>query len=120
MIQYIGGFYEHTLLIVGLFGMLSKSQAIEIYRMKISYLNHLVAANLQSIRNLNVRYLKLGCSKLVPELAEKYAVNPRTIRDIWNRKTWAFATNSIWLEEQHLRLEGGKKQVAKALHPFSY
>ena len=25
-------------------------------------------------------------------LAEKYGVSPKTVRDIWNKKTWCFAT----------------------------
>ena len=31
-----------------------------------------------------------------------YGVSPRTIRDIWNRKSWAYATNLIWQEEASL------------------
>ena len=29
-------------------------------------------------------------------VALRYGVAPRTIRDIWNRKTWAYATQWLW------------------------
>jgi hypothetical protein len=32
-------------------------------------------------------------------LAHEYNVSAKTIRDIWNRKTWMFATRDLWCEE---------------------
>jgi hypothetical protein len=31
--------------------------------------------------------------------AKKYNVSAKTIRDIWNRRTWTFATCSLWRGE---------------------
>jgi hypothetical protein len=33
------------------------------------------------------------------QTAEKYNVNAKTIRDIWNRITWIKATRSLWTDE---------------------
>jgi hypothetical protein len=32
-------------------------------------------------------------------IAKKYNVSAKTIRDIWNRRTWTFATCSLWRGE---------------------
>lgn len=32
-------------------------------------------------------------------LAFQYSVSSRTIRDVWNRKTWVSATYTLWCEE---------------------
>ncbi len=32
-------------------------------------------------------------------IAKKYRVSAKTIRDIWNRRTWTFATSSLWRGE---------------------
>jgi hypothetical protein len=32
-------------------------------------------------------------------IAKKYQVSAKTIRDIWNRRTWTFATCSLWRGE---------------------
>ena len=33
-------------------------------------------------------------------IAEKYGVSPKTIRDIWNRRTWVFATKHLYTETE--------------------
>ncbi len=33
------------------------------------------------------------------QIAKKYNVSAKTIRDIWNRRTWTFATCSLWRGE---------------------
>uniref|UniRef100_A0A7S0M491 Uncharacterized protein n=1 Tax=Cryptomonas curvata TaxID=233186 RepID=A0A7S0M491_9CRYP len=33
-------------------------------------------------------------------LAKRYGVSPKTIRDIWNRRTWAYVTIQLWCLEQ--------------------
>ena len=57
--------------------VLSKIQACEIYKWKHSL--QLKSANCKSIL-----------------LASRYNVSPKTIRDIWNRRTWVVATRSLW------------------------
>lgn len=34
------------------------------------------------------------------EIARKYGVTAKTIRDIWNRSTWSKATRKLWTEEE--------------------
>ena len=58
---------------------LTESQAVEIYMLKMS-----IAVDSQRLR---------GAS---PPIAVRFGVSSRTIRDIWNRKTWAFATKHLW------------------------
>eukprot|EP00961_Rhodomonas_salina_P150808 2031049-Rhodomonas_salina.1 len=36
------------------------------------------------------------CAKLCRELSKKYNVQARTIRDIWNRRSWGFVTRPLW------------------------
>ena len=36
------------------------------------------------------------CRGMTVPLAKKYAVPTKTIRDIWNRKTWANVTQKLW------------------------
>ena len=33
------------------------------------------------------------------EIAKLYNVSPKTVRDIWNRKTWTFATCDLWKKD---------------------
>jgi hypothetical protein len=65
--------------------VLNAGQVREIYR-----LNYL-ASNTASTPNL----LGLEVSNSVL-LAAQYGVSPKTIRDIWNRKTWAHTTADIF------------------------
>eukprot|EP00960_Hanusia_phi_P031530 749343-Hanusia_phi.AAC.3 len=34
------------------------------------------------------------------QLGEKYGVTAKAIRDIWNKRTWAHATESMWSDEE--------------------
>ncbi len=40
-------------------------------------------------------------------LAIKYTVTSRTIRDIWARRSWAYATRHLW----QLESEGGESMI---------
>ena len=35
-------------------------------------------------------------------LGAKYGVSPKTIRDIWNKRTWVHATVSFWTKEEQM------------------
>ena len=59
--------------------ILTEKQAVQIYSLKFSAANN------------NGR--KQNQSSIV---AEKYGVSPKTIRDIWNRKTWTLATHQLF------------------------
>eukprot|EP00802_Teleaulax_amphioxeia_P010773 Tamp_10803.p1 GENE.Tamp_10803~~Tamp_10803.p1 ORF type:complete len:559 (+),score=61.57 Tamp_10803:142-1818(+) len=66
-------------------------------------------------------------------LAEQYNVNPKTIRDIWNRTTWVKATQAAWtrtefiewkkMQQEIARVKGGRSRkdisTATAGHPDS-
>ena len=71
--------------------MLTEQQVIEIYSHKIYLLSQLGSnskSKIQSIRG------KSG------PLSRLFGVSSRTIRDIWNRHTWQYATHSLWCEEE--------------------
>ena len=33
-------------------------------------------------------------------VAQRFGVSPKTVRDIWNRRTWAHTTVHLWQEEE--------------------
>ena len=72
--------------------MLTRDQAIEIYRRK--------PCNGFSDGKIAARQLGDSRSSSVP-LAVMYGVSPKAIRDIWNRRTWGFATFLLWSVEEH-------------------
>ena len=75
--------------------MLSKLDAEDIYKTKIS----IMATMVGKVVPTNIRGLIRG--KCNP-VAAKYGVSSRTIRDIWNRKTWQYATQPLWQEEKNI------------------
>jgi hypothetical protein len=73
--------------------ILTPKLAMEIYKVKLELLN---PKDFYSCFHPSTRLLK-GHS--VP-VARKYNVSAKTIRDIWNRKTWTFATSFLWSQER--------------------
>ena len=69
--------------------ILTAEQAIEIYGLKPVPRTDLL--KLPRMRGLSL------------PIAKKYGVSPKTIRDIWNRRTWAFATVSLLPSEHDVR-----------------
>ena len=59
--------------------MLTEQQAIDIYHIKL--------------RHLEDQKCKLSIRGMSGPVSKIYGVSARTIRDIWNRKTWAFTTD---------------------------
>ena len=72
--------------------MLTDEQVMKIYMLKISMLNELLTVS----RAANLVKRMRGRSHLV---GLQYGVSARTIRDIWNRKTWAYASQRLWTLE---------------------
>ena len=72
--------------------MLTGQQAIEIYKFKVDLLaqskkiseTRLYASPSLKIRGASLRYAKV------------YGVSSRCIRDIWNRRSWGYATSGLW------------------------
>ena len=73
--------------------ILTPKLAMEIYKVKLELLN---PKDFHSWFHPSTRLLK-GHS--VP-VARRYNVSAKTIRDIWNRKTWTFATSALWCQEK--------------------
>ena len=77
--------------------VLTKEHALEIYKLKMS-----------ETLSTNAHKPSQSPSRLV---AKSYGVSPKTIRDIWNRKTWASVT-------QHLS-HGALDENAGSLPPLT-
>jgi hypothetical protein len=77
--------------------VLTEAQAIEIY------------AHGQTMKKYGVDPLKHGQSVA---LAKQYNVSPKTIRDIWNRRTWTQETRHLWGETEAPMIR--RKSVSKA------
>ena len=65
---------------------LTELQAVEIFRIKQ-----------RNIENEKGTLSTRGLSKLVSKV---YGVSARTIRDIWNQKTWAYATSGETIDRR--------------------
>jgi hypothetical protein len=75
--------------------VLSDSQAIEIYKCKLQLLR---PSSFESCMQSAESRIK---GQSVP-VAARFGVSPKTVRDIWNRRTWAFTTEKLWDEEDGL------------------
>ena len=73
--------------------VLSATQAIEIYKCKLSYRH---PNSFESCLRTTEARIK---GQSVP-VAERFGVSPKTVRDIWNRRTWAYTTSHLWHEEE--------------------
>ena len=62
--------------------VLNEAQAIEIYQHRRTKSN------------------SLGLEGSTAFLAKKYSVSPKTIRDIWNRRTWIEQTRHLWTDDE--------------------
>ena len=68
--------------------MLTELDAIKIYEFKLSWmLNPSSPTPMRSLRGQSGPVAKL------------FGVSPRTVRDIWNRNTWSFASKGLWSRE---------------------
>ena len=72
--------------------LLNKTLAIEIYQTKLT-----LAAPTSFESCLKDSRIKMRGKSA--KLSKIYGVSAKTIRDIWNRKTWANATNHLWDQE---------------------
>jgi hypothetical protein len=81
--------------------MLTEQQAIEIYQHKLIFLTKPEYSSASSHScSLSLRGKSSPLSKF-------YGVSPRTIRDIWNRQTWGYATNHLWQNDQKIMSTDG-------------
>ena len=87
--------------------ILSEEQAVEIYKEKLAFLRKPAGTRCktESLR---------GKSTVT---SSKFYVSPKTVRDIWNRRTWQHATSFLWSYEEsddfciETRVHYGKNKV---------
>ncbi len=70
---------------------LTQGQALEIYARKLS----LMKANSEDMPRTNAAQMRKECIFL----AKRYRVSPKSIREVWNRRTWVICTSTLWEEE---------------------
>jgi hypothetical protein len=91
--------------------MLSLSDAVAIYKMKIS---------LQNPKGLDSAVVDPQSlwGKTRP-VAKLFGTSLRTVKYIWNRQTWSHATMHLWPMEANFRLMGFEHKVNALLIFFS-
>ena len=72
--------------------MLTEHDAVAIYQMKIN-LQHQIGMDPASRNQLVSLWGQSG------PVSKLFGVSSRTVKYIWNRQTWAHATNHLWTEE---------------------
>lgn len=82
-------------------------QAVEIYNHKILF-QESKGSNHESIRSKGSSRRECIC------LAKRFGVTERAIKDIWNRRSWAFATSHLWAHEGELENEGINQKMTAA------
>lgn len=70
---------------------LSESEAVAIYQRKLDLMN--------TFSSEPRRLMLINLKNESVALAKAYRVSPKTITDVWNRKTWIIATSHLWEPE---------------------
>jgi hypothetical protein len=78
--------------------MLNEQQVVEIYMAKLALRAH-------SRNNAPGTNKMQGIKGQSGHVSAMYGVTSRTIRDIWNRQSWAYATRHLWNLESQLRVD---------------
>ena len=93
--------------------VLTDQLALEIYKCKLDLLTPRTFKSSLENRNSRTR----GQSPLV---GKAFGVSAKTIRDIWNRRTWATATSCLWeLERCTDPSDDWRRSANQSLHPSS-
>jgi hypothetical protein len=80
--------------------VLNQHQAVEVYRIRKSK-------------------TELGVWPRATAVSKLYGVSPKTIRDIWNRRTWIEQTKYMWADNEHRHLVISKSSSPKIVQPSS-
>ena len=72
---------------------LTEETAVEIYRCKIKCLG-----SPSSFKSL-LEPIKSRLKGQSTPVAGQFGVSPKTIRDIWNHRTWVHATEALWIRD---------------------
>ena len=75
--------------------MLTEENVLEIYRAKIALQSQLLETHHTEGSSVMKNLLRGKSS----QFSGRYGVSARTIRDIWNRRTWSYATKILWRED---------------------
>ena len=75
--------------------MLTEENVLEIYRAKIALQSQLLEIHHTEGSSVMKNLLRGKSS----QFSGRYGVSARTIRDIWNCRTWSYATKILWREE---------------------
>ena len=84
--------------------LLTELQAIEIYKLR-------KAKQKCVVRTVDNARITVSAA----DLAKKFNVSPKTIRDIWNRRTWTQETRHLWTEDERplVRFKCPKQQKCR-------
>ena len=93
--------------------MLNEQQVVQIYMAKLA----MQAQNRDHIPITNRMQAIKGQSVSVSVL---YGVTSRTIRDIWNRRSWAYATRHLWHLEPQPGAADESSMPAEKVPPFLF
>lgn len=74
--------------------MLTEQNAVDIYKFKLDLL-----AKISKYSGASLFHALRGQSL---QLAKAYGMSSRSIRDIWNRRSWGYATHNLWNEESEI------------------
>jgi hypothetical protein len=77
--------------------MLTEKQALQIFEIKLSMQSKLSHTRLPSVVPRFDRNLIRGMSGPVSKL---FGISSRAVRDVWNRKTWGYATKELWHQDR--------------------
>jgi hypothetical protein len=73
--------------------VLNDALAVEIYKCKLAF--DAPSSSVSFFQSRGERARGRGQSARV---SSRFGVSPKTIRDVWNHKTWAHATNHLWTQ----------------------
>ena len=93
--------------------MLTESDAVGIYKMKVALQNPM---GLHSERLDSASRSLWGKTRPVAKL---FGTNVRTVKYIWNRKTWMHATKHLWSIDSPFISPAIKQKVDDVIHSFS-
>ena len=95
--------------------VLTATQAIDIYKCKLAFRH---PSTFQSCLQSTESRMK---GQSVP-VAERFGVSPKTVRDIWNRRTWAYTTAYLWQEEESSGIASchGSGFISSVVYPIRF
>ena len=90
--------------------LLNDALAVEIYKCKLAL--HAPSSSMSCFQSWEKR-VRGQSARVSP----RFGVSPKTIRDIWNHKTWVHATCHLWMQSEYgfFAPHGNPSQVSRKL-----